>query len=78
MAFFYSGLFRSFVADYGVPVMTILWTALSYAIPAKVPSGVPRRLESPLPWDSESARHWTVIKVYMKKPIFPVTIKMTL
>ncbi|XP_017216495.1 boron transporter 4 [Daucus carota subsp. sativus] len=64
-----TGLFRSFVADYGVPVMTILWTALSYAIPAKVPSGVPRRLESPLPWDSESARHWTVIKDMGKVPV---------
>ncbi|KAK1378538.1 hypothetical protein POM88_025282 [Heracleum sosnowskyi] len=57
-----TGLFRNVVADYGVPLMAIAWTSLSYAIPAKVPSGVPRRLYCPLPWDSESLYHWTVIK----------------
>ncbi|KAL8110028.1 boron transporter 4-like [Apium graveolens] len=64
-----AGLFRNFVADYGVPVMAIAWTGLSYAIPAKVPSGVPRRLFCPLPWDSESLYHWTVIKDMGKVPV---------
>ncbi|KAJ9568237.1 hypothetical protein OSB04_004203 [Centaurea solstitialis] len=53
---------RNFVADYGVPLMVVIWTALSFSVPSKVPSGVPRRLFSPLLWESESAYHWTVIK----------------
>ncbi|XVE89006.1 hypothetical protein DITRI_Ditri19aG0115600 [Diplodiscus trichospermus] len=57
-----TGWFRSFIADYGVPLMVVVWTALSFSIPSKVPSGVPRRLFSPLPWESASLEHWTVIK----------------
>ncbi|XP_022849737.1 probable boron transporter 6 isoform X1 [Olea europaea var. sylvestris] len=63
-----TGFFRSFIADYGVPLMVVLWTVLSYSIPGKVPSGVPRRLFCPLPWDSESLAHWTVIKDMGKVP----------
>ncbi|KAL3824320.1 hypothetical protein ACJIZ3_020349 [Penstemon smallii] len=59
---------RSFIADYGVPLMILLWTALSFCIPNKVPSGVPRRLFSPLPWESASIYHWTVIKDMGKVP----------
>lgn len=57
------GSLRSFIADYGVPLMVITWTALSFSVPSKVVSGVPRRLFSPLPWESASSHHWTVIKV---------------
>ncbi|KAJ6942563.1 boron transporter 4-like [Populus alba x Populus x berolinensis] len=57
-----TGWFRSFIADYGVPFMVVVWTALSFSIPSKVPSGVPRKLFSPLPWESASLHHWTVIK----------------
>ncbi|XP_027340651.1 boron transporter 4-like [Abrus precatorius] len=57
-----TGWFRSFVADYGVPFMVVVWTALSFVVPSKVPSGVPRRLTSPLAWESTSLHHWTVIK----------------
>ncbi|XP_011035640.1 PREDICTED: boron transporter 4-like isoform X2 [Populus euphratica] len=57
-----TGWFRNFIADYGVPFMVVAWTALSFSIPSKVPSGVPRRLYSPLPLDSASLHHWTVIK----------------
>ncbi|XP_047162278.1 boron transporter 4-like [Vigna umbellata] len=57
-----TGWFRSFVADYGVPFMVVVWTALSFTVPSKVPSGVPRRLTSPLVWESTSLYHWTVIK----------------
>lgn len=60
---FYAGWIRSLVADYGVPLMVLVWTALSFSVPSKVPSGVPRRLFSPLPWESASLGHWTVIKV---------------
>ena len=58
-----TGRFRSFIADYGVPAMVVVWTALSFAVPKRAPSGVPRRLDSPMPWEPESLYHWTVAKV---------------
>ncbi|GAY60065.1 hypothetical protein CUMW_199200 [Citrus unshiu] len=60
---------RSFVADYGVPLMVVVWTALSFSVPSKVPSGVPRRLFSPLPWESGSLEHWSVMKDMGKVPL---------
>lgn len=57
-----TGWQRSLIADYGVPIMVILWTALSYSLPSKIPSGVPRRLFTPLPWEPKSLQHWTVAK----------------
>ncbi|KOM44621.1 hypothetical protein LR48_Vigan05g222600 [Vigna angularis] len=54
-----TGWFRSFVADYGVPFMVVVWTALSFTVPSKVPFGVPRRLTSPLVWESTTLYHWT-------------------
>ncbi|KAI4387452.1 hypothetical protein MLD38_005282 [Melastoma candidum] len=53
---------RSFMADYGVPLMVILWTALSFIKPREVPPGVPRRLSIPFPWQFASLKHWTVVK----------------
>ncbi|XP_021736767.1 boron transporter 4-like [Chenopodium quinoa] len=64
-----TGRIRSFTADYGVPLMVVVWTFLSYSIPKGVPEGVPRRLYSPLPWQSESLYHWTVIKDMTKVPV---------
>lgn len=58
-----SGRLRGFIADYGVPVMVVLWTAVSYIMPDDVPNGVPRRLFCPLPWEPASLYHWTVVKV---------------
>ncbi|KAK1282480.1 Boron transporter 4 [Acorus calamus] len=66
--FYGTGLLRSFIADYGVPFMVLVWTALSFAVPSEAPSGVPRRLFSPLPWDSKSLYHWTVAKDLMLVP----------
>nr|GEY23840.1 boron transporter 4 isoform X1 [Tanacetum cinerariifolium] len=63
-----NGKLRSFIADYGVPLMVVAWTALSFTVPSNIPSGVPRRLFSPLLWDSESAYHWTVITDMGKVP----------
>lgn len=57
------GWCRSLIADYGVPLMVVAWSAMSFIVPGKVPSGVPRRLVSPLPWESASLEHWTVMKV---------------
>ncbi|KAL1313713.1 probable boron transporter 6 isoform X2 [Arachis hypogaea] len=45
--------------------MVLLWTALSFTVPSKVLSGVPRKLVSPLAWDSTSLHHWTVIKTLL-------------
>ncbi|KAI3463375.1 hypothetical protein Pfo_020038 [Paulownia fortunei] len=63
-----TGRFRNFIADYGVPLMVLLWTAMSFGIPGRVISGVPRRLYSPLLWESASVYHWTVIKDMAKVP----------
>lgn len=43
--------------------MVVVWTALSFSVPSKVPVGVPRRLQSPLAWQSTSLNHWTIVKV---------------
>ncbi|GMH15936.1 hypothetical protein Nepgr_017777 [Nepenthes gracilis] len=63
-----TGCLRSFVADYGVPLMVVVWTALSFTVPHKVPSGVPRRLFTPLPWESTALHHWTIIRDMCKVP----------
>ncbi|KAL9662637.1 hypothetical protein QQ045_027470 [Rhodiola kirilowii] len=64
-----TGWLRSFIADYGVPLMVLVWTALSYTVPGKIPSGVPRRLFCPLPWQSASLTHWTVIRDMGNVPV---------
>ncbi|GER33330.1 HCO3- transporter family [Striga asiatica] len=64
-----SGMFRSLIADYGVPLMVVVWTSLSYVVPRDVPAGVPRRLFCPLPWDPKSLYHWGVIKDMGKIPV---------
>lgn len=63
-----TGWLRGLIADYGVPLMVVVWTALSYGVPKKVPEGVPRRLFCPLPWESAALYHWTVIKDMGKVP----------
>ncbi|XP_027333119.1 probable boron transporter 7 [Abrus precatorius] len=60
-----TGWLRGFIADYGVSMMVVFWTGLSYTVPGKVPSSVPRRLICPLPWESASLYHWTVVKVLL-------------
>ncbi|KAK2446071.1 HCO3- transporter family [Trifolium repens] len=60
---------RGFIADYGVPLMVVLWTAVSYIMPAYVPDSVPRRLFCPLPWEPASLYHWTVMKDMAKVPV---------
>ncbi|KAL6897889.1 hypothetical protein ACP4OV_006848 [Aristida adscensionis] len=63
-----TGWQRSLIADYGVPLLVIMWTALSYSLPSKIPSGVPRRLFTPLPWEPKSLQHWTVAKDLFSVP----------
>ncbi|GJZ94142.1 retrovirus-related pol polyprotein from transposon TNT 1-94 [Tanacetum coccineum] len=67
-----TGWIRSLIADYGVPLMVVVWTALSYSKPSQLPSQVPRRLFCPLPWDAGSLSHWTVIKDMVKVPALHV------
>ncbi|KAL4302555.1 hypothetical protein GQ457_10G016290 [Hibiscus cannabinus] len=64
-----TGWLRSFIADYGVPLMVMCWTALSYCVPGKVVSGVPRRLVCPLLWERASIYHWTVLKDMGRVPV---------
>jgi hypothetical protein len=59
---FLPGSFRRFTADYGVPLMVLVWTGISYAPSRSVPDGIPRRLSSPDPWASKATGNWTIIK----------------
>lgn len=64
-----SGWIRSLIADYGVPLMVLVWTAVSYAPAGSVPKGIPRRLFSPNPWSPGAYENWTVIKDMLDVPI---------
>ncbi|GJY74352.1 probable boron transporter 2 [Tanacetum coccineum] len=64
-----SGWIRSLIADYGVPLMVLVWTAVSYAPSGSVPKGIPRRLFSPNPWSPGAYDNWTVIKDMLDVPI---------
>ncbi|KOM40412.1 hypothetical protein LR48_Vigan04g061000 [Vigna angularis] len=64
-----SGWLRGFIADYGVPLMVLIWTAVSYIPVNKVPRGVPRRLFSPNPWSPGAYSNWTVVKEMLNVPI---------
>ena len=61
--FLFSGSIRGFIADYGVPLLVVVWTLISYAPHASVPNGIPRRLFSPNPWSSEGTSHWAILQV---------------
>lgn len=65
-----SGWLRSLIADYGVPLMVLVWTAVSYIPTGNVPKGIPRRLFSPNPWTPGAYENWTVIKEMLNVPIF--------
>ncbi|KAK7412858.1 hypothetical protein VNO78_04546 [Psophocarpus tetragonolobus] len=64
-----SGCIRGLIADYGVPLMVLLWTAISYIPAGSIPKGVPRRLYSPNPWSSGAFENWTVIKDMLNVPV---------
>ncbi|KAG2678881.1 hypothetical protein I3760_11G024600 [Carya illinoinensis] len=65
-----TGWLRGFITDYGVPLMVLLWTGVSYIPVNEVPRGIPRRLFSPNPWSPGAYSNWTVIKkeFNLKKP----------
>ncbi|KAI3983052.1 hypothetical protein MKX01_035333 [Papaver californicum] len=60
-----SGWIRGIIADYGVPLMVLVWTAISYVPANNVPHGIPRRLFSPNPWSPGAYANWTVVKQRM-------------
>lgn len=59
----YTGWLRGLIADYGVPLLVVVWTATSYIPAGNVPEGIPRRLLSPNPWSPGAYNNWTVMKV---------------
>ncbi|GMH01274.1 hypothetical protein Nepgr_003113 [Nepenthes gracilis] len=63
-----TGWLRGFIADYGVPLMVLIWTAISYIPENDVPKGIPRRLFSPNPWSPGAYSNWLVIKEMMNVP----------
>ncbi|KAG4392624.1 hypothetical protein AAZX31_04G167000 [Glycine max] len=63
-----SGWLRGFIADYGVPLMVLIWTAVSYIPVNEVPRGIPRRLFSPNPWSPGAYSNWTVVKEMLNVP----------
>lgn len=63
-----SGCLRGLIADYGVPLMVLVWTAVSYIPVHDVPKGIPRRLFSPNPWSPGAYSNWTVIKEMLNVP----------
>ncbi|KAJ8573671.1 hypothetical protein K7X08_010182 [Anisodus acutangulus] len=64
-----TGWLRSLTADYGVPLMVVVWTAVSYLPSESVPEGIPRRLVSPNPWSPGAYENWTVIKDMLNVPV---------
>ncbi|WZY82472.1 hypothetical protein YC2023_028856 [Brassica napus] len=64
-----SGWLRSLIADYGVPLMVLVWTGVSYIPAGDVPKGIPRRLFSPNPWSPGAYGNWTVVKEMLDVPI---------
>ncbi|XP_055818420.1 boron transporter 1-like [Solanum dulcamara] len=67
-----SGWLRGFIADYGVPLMVLIWTAVSYIPGKSVPTGIPRRLFSPNPWSPGAYENWTVIKDMLDVPVLHI------
>ncbi|KAH9313849.1 hypothetical protein KI387_022476, partial [Taxus chinensis] len=64
-----TGWLRGLIADYGVPLMVLVWTAVSYSPASHVPSGIPRRLFSPNPWSAGAYANWTVVKEMLDVPL---------
>ncbi|ONM33297.1 Boron transporter 1 [Zea mays] len=64
-----AGWLRGFIADYGVPLMVLVWTGVSYIPYGNVPKAIPRRLFSPNPWSPGAYDNWTVIKDMTQVPL---------
>ncbi|KAM0018818.1 putative bicarbonate transporter [Helianthus debilis subsp. tardiflorus] len=64
-----TGWLRGFIADYGVPLMVVVWTGVSYIPTNSVPEGIPRRLFSPNPWSPGAYSNWTIAKDMLNVPL---------
>lgn len=64
-----TGWIRSLIADYGVPLMVVIFTAVSYIPSGSVPKGIPQRLFSPNPWSPGAYGNWTVVKEMLNVPV---------
>jgi hypothetical protein len=51
---------RAVLGDYAAPIMVLAWTALSYALPARGLTGVPRRVAARQPW-ARGSGGWGVV-----------------
>eukprot|EP00210_Caulerpa_lentillifera_P006638 g6341.t1 len=60
---FGKGWLRTILADYGVPIMVLLWTGVSYVL-RDAPENIPRRLNIPNTWDQD--RTWKSAKDLME------------
>lgn len=58
---FFKGWIRSFLADYGVPLLVVIWSALGYAVHKGTPNGIPRRARIPNTWDEKT--NWVIARV---------------
>eukprot|EP00955_Chlamydomonas_euryale_P037055 350636-Chlamydomonas_euryale.AAC.5 len=45
---------RSFLADYGAPLMVVVWSAAGYIAADALPGGDPRRITTPNTWEVRS------------------------
>lgn len=57
---YFKGWARSFLADYGVPLLVVIWSAVGYCVNSGTPSGIPRRTRIPNTWDEKT--NWTVAR----------------
>ncbi|KAL2610878.1 hypothetical protein R1flu_022570 [Riccia fluitans] len=73
---FGTGWLRNVIAGYGVPLMIVLWTGISYIPGDSVPDGIPRRVLSPAPWASAALEHWTIILDMGRIPVMYIFIAM--
>eukprot|EP01023_Acetabularia_acetabulum_P014923 TRINITY_DN17251_c0_g2_i6.p1 TRINITY_DN17251_c0_g2~~TRINITY_DN17251_c0_g2_i6.p1 ORF type:complete len:696 (-),score=126.85 TRINITY_DN17251_c0_g2_i6:405-2492(-) len=70
---FFKGFIRSFIADYGVPLMVVVWTGISYIIDGW-PHGLPKRLQIPNTWDVTGT--WKVVEDLSKVDAEYITAAM--
>eukprot|EP00892_Ulva_mutabilis_P000726 jgi/Ulvmu1/10654/UM066_0035.1 len=58
---FFNGGLRSFLADYGVPLLVVAWSGVSFLLQDATPSGIPRRLSMPNTWAADATRNWDAV-----------------
>lgn len=49
---------RSFLADYGAPLMAVVWSAAGYIAAPQLPGGKPRQVATPNTWDVRDS--WSI------------------